>query len=79
MIESNLTTRYTQIAESAQTTAAVSPSFAKRVEMQIDAEGVVTLRGTVESASARKLAEVMARLEPGVRKVVNELEVQPPN
>lgn len=77
-IESNLTTRYGRIAQTPQA-AAVSPTFGKQVNMQIDADGVVTLRGTVESTGARKLAEVMALLEPGVRKVVNELEVQPAN
>lgn len=37
--------------------------------------GVLTLRGSVKELKDRKLAEAMARLEPGVRKVVNELDV----
>jgi hypothetical protein len=77
-IAANLTTRLTRIA-AAPATADVVPPTLQQIQMQIDDGGVLTLRGTVESASARKLAEVMARLEPGVRKVVNELEVQPAN
>jgi hypothetical protein len=37
--------------------------------------GHVVLRGTVESEHAKKLAEAVARLEPGVRKITNELQV----
>lgn len=40
-------------------------------------EGTVTLRGTVKSEGDRRLAEQLVRLEPGVRSVVNELEVAP--
>ena len=77
-ITANLTTRLTRIAE-APPAADVAPPTPQQIQMQIDDGGVLTLRGTVESASARKMAEVMARLEPGVRKVVNELEVQAAN
>lgn len=38
--------------------------------------GVVVLRGEVESADAAKLAATIARLEPGVREVRNELTVR---
>ncbi len=41
----------------------------------ISDEGVVTLTGVVTSDDSRKLAEALARLEPGVRSVVNELKV----
>ena len=37
--------------------------------------GHVVLRGSVESEQARKLAAAIARLEPGVRRVTNELRV----
>jgi hypothetical protein len=41
------------------------------------ADGIVTLRGTVDSEDSRKLATLLARLEPGVRTVNDELVVQP--
>jgi hypothetical protein len=77
-IAANLIARFTRIAES-PVTADVAPPAPPQIRMEIDGQGVLTLRGTVDSDSARKLAEVMARLEPGVRKIVNELEVQPAN
>lgn len=40
-------------------------------------DGVVTLRGNVDSEESRKLATMLARLEPGVRTVKDELVVQP--
>lgn len=39
--------------------------------------GVVTLEGAVASASERLLAEKLVSLEPGVRSVVNNLQVEP--
>lgn len=39
--------------------------------------GHIVLRGSVETDQARKLAAAIARLEPGVRMVTNELEVGP--
>ena len=39
--------------------------------------GVLTLRGVVESAAEREAVEVAARAIPGVRHVTNELEIQP--
>lgn len=41
------------------------------------AGAVVTLRGEVNSEAARRLAAMIAGLEPGVRKVQNELVVKP--
>ncbi len=38
-------------------------------------EGVATLTGRVATEDARKLAEIYTRQEPGVRSVVNELQV----
>lgn len=43
----------------------------------ISEQGVVTLTGSVGSEDSRKLAEALARLEPGVRSVKNELVVTP--
>ena len=45
------------------------------VRVETGANGLVTLRGQVETEDARKLAAVMARLEPGVREVRNELTI----
>jgi hypothetical protein len=45
------------------------------VTFDMDSDGIVTLRGEVETTSARQLAANLVRLEPGVRKVVNELTV----
>lgn len=42
----------------------------------ISEEGVATLTGVVTDDDTRKLAEALARLEPGVRSVVNELQVE---
>lgn len=43
----------------------------------ISDQGVVTLTGNVGSEDSKKLAEALARLEPGVRSVKNELVVTP--
>lgn len=48
-----------------------------RIEITV-ADGVVTLRGEVWSLSHRRLAAVLAWWVPGVRDVVNELAVEPP-
>ena len=45
------------------------------VPVDLDAEGVVVLRGEVSTPSQKQLAANMVRLEPGVRKVRNELTV----
>lgn len=48
----------------------------KSVSTVTSNDGIVTLSGKVPTASARRLAENMVRLEPGVRKIVNELQVE---
>ena len=45
------------------------------VNVEADESGRVLLKGTVDSEGARDLAAAIVRLEPGVRDVVNELEV----
>ncbi len=45
------------------------------VDCTMDSDGVAILSGTVDSASARLLAANVVRLEPGVRRVKNELTV----
>jgi osmotically-inducible protein OsmY len=47
----------------------------RNVTFEMDSDGIVTLRGEVATTSARQLAANLVRLEPGVRKVVNELTV----
>lgn len=48
-------------------------SALRGVTVELDAEGVVVLRGSVATAAQRQLAANMVRLEPGVKKVRNEL------
>jgi len=40
--------------------------------------GKIILRGRVDSLEARRLASILARMEPGVDRVVNELEITRP-
>ena len=46
-------------------------------DTSISDEGVAVLTGTVVNDDARKLAEALARLEPGLRSVNNQLQVVP--
>ncbi len=46
------------------------------VTVHLDSEGVVILRGEVATPSQRMLAANMMRLEPGVKKIVNEIDIQ---
>lgn len=48
------------------------------VAYELDAEGIVVLRGTVDTPSQRRLAENVVRLEPGVKRVRNELTLNEP-
>ena len=41
----------------------------------LDSNGVITLRGTVPTASARERAEAIVRGMEGVTSVINELDV----
>lgn len=66
--------------------SAVSNRFAKLrrypaisgIVIAMNDTGMLTLRGDVESESARRLAANLARLEPGVRKIQNDLTVTVP-
>jgi hypothetical protein len=53
-----------------------NPAFAQ-VSLELDGGGTVVLQGTVPTAEASAVAEAMARLEPGVREVRNELQIAP--
>ncbi len=44
--------------------------------VELDEEGLLTLTGEVDSVETKKLAAAVARLEPGVRNVRNELAVR---
>lgn len=44
----------------------------------LEENGRIELYGEVDSVERRRLAEVLARLEPGVNEVVNRLTVQSP-
>lgn len=48
------------------------------VTVDLDADGVVVLRGEVATPSQKQLAANMVRLEPGVKKVRNELTLAEP-
>ncbi len=65
-IRSTLQTRFDGLSE--------QPAL-RGVTIHLDTDGVATLSGSVETASAKQLAANFVRLEPGVRKVVNELTV----
>lgn len=47
------------------------------VAVSMDDAGVVTLSGTVADASTGRLAANLVRLQPGVRKIRNQLVVEP--
>ncbi len=65
----------TVVAGSVQTTLrSLTPSL-PGVSVTAVEPGHVRLQGAVDSEHARRLAEALARLEPGVRRVTNELAV----
>ncbi len=68
-IRSTLEPRFSSLSQ--------SPSL-RGVVYELDAEGVVVLRGTVDTPSQRRLAENVVKLEPGVKKVRNELTLNEP-
>ena len=49
--------------------------FRSPLEVNLQSDGTVVLRGTVATAHDRAVAERLARLEPGVWRVQNELQV----
>jgi osmotically-inducible protein OsmY len=68
-IESTLETRFGRVSS--------RQSGLDGVSVSSEAEGVVVLTGEVDSEENKRLAAVLARLEPGVRSVRNELTVRP--
>ena len=69
--KANLVATQVQMSERFQRMSGVSGANAS-----VSDEGVATLTGMVTSDDSRKLAEALARLEPGVRSVINELQVE---
>ena len=69
-IDRSLETRMTRLMQGTTRSGTVS--------VAVDAQGVATLSGTVDSPEAKRLAAIMVRLEPGVREVDNQLEVAEP-
>ncbi len=67
VINSSLSVRFEKLASRDTRLGGVSVSM--------NGPGVVTLTGEVASLDAKKMAAIMARLEPGVRTVRNELTV----
>jgi osmotically-inducible protein OsmY len=63
-----ITTRFSKLASQARF---------KGIEVEADGSDVV-LRGEVDSARTSRLATILARMEPGVKNVRNELHVTEP-
>lgn len=64
----------------------LADKFAKRgkaefsgIQISVAEDNTVTLTGTVPDAEARQKAQLMTQMEPGVYKVVNQLEVASAN
>lgn len=55
---------------------AVRPELSE-VGASMDDDGVVTLTGIVADSSSQRLAANLIRLQPGVRRIQNRIEVQP--
>lgn len=54
-----------------------TPSL-RGVAYELDSEGIVVLRGSVDTPAQKRLAENVVKLEPGVKKVRNELTLNEP-
>lgn len=64
-----------QTAVATQISRLPGPQF-EGVTVLLDEKGEVTLRGHLATDGERKLAAAMARIEPGVRNVTNEITVE---
>lgn len=58
-----------------QTRLGALPSPLAGVDVTLDADGVATIRGTASTPHDANLAAALARLEPGVRRVDNQMTV----
>ncbi|MFO1022278.1 MAG: BON domain-containing protein [Planctomycetales bacterium] len=59
------------------TTDAKAKVYVRNMKVESQPDGVVVMRGQVATEQQRKMAELMARLEPGVKRVENQLTVAP--
>ena len=66
-IQSSLTARFTDIIRRRADLKAVSVLVGKK--------GELTLKGEVPNDAARRIASNLVRMEPGVKKITNELTV----
>jgi hypothetical protein len=66
-VSTRLSTRFGQISS--------RQAELQGVSVEINAQGAAILTGTVATDEAEKLAGILARLEPGVRSVANQLTV----
>jgi osmotically-inducible protein OsmY len=64
-----------QTANAAFAQAEALPGF-QQINVSVSSAGVATLRGTADSDRQKKLAAIMLSLDPGVRKVENEISVR---
>jgi hypothetical protein len=65
-----------RVQTEAQDILSRSPRFQGNYAVTVDSRGpAVVLRGTVPSSREKRIAETMVRLTPGVRQIINELEV----
>jgi len=79
-VENKLVVATAEAAQDIKT--AIGAAIRRRIDhpVEIDVaydDGTVTLRGTVQSSAERRAAEESARLALGVRKVIDEVRVQP--
>lgn len=68
------------LTDTVQTRLASLPSLAGRADgvvMSVDEAGLVTLNGRVANEADRRMVEAVVRLEPGVRRIDNQLQVAP--
>lgn len=68
----------TQLAITTRFSKLASKSQFKGIEVEADGDSVI-LRGEVDSSRTSRLATILARMEPGVKSVRNELTVSEPS
>ena len=69
------TSQSIEASVTADIASAVSQGRIPGVAVSVDGQGTATLQGHVNTESDRKKAERIVQLEPGVRKVVNQITV----
>jgi hypothetical protein len=74
-VSSLVTRRFVSITNRISTLSTTNASFSG-MRISVGDKGVVTLKGNVASADAKRLAANILRMEPGVRSIKNELVVK---